>query len=995
MTPMNASPPQTGPAPSPPRKRRWKRWILCGFALLFGLGAVLLATGYPQSRLIEYAIFRATGFSAQVEGEDLYPELRIGRLEVFSQTPETAPALSIEDLAVAYRLMSGTGRRIASVTARHVTVRADSELVARAGAIMRSAKPAAGPALTYVPERVSVPAIDAQLVLPSIVADISGVALDCRADSLESLSFELSGDDLSGRVELPLSGFATSLDGGAVRIAGSRDGSSVAIHIDRVLLPNLAEVEAVANAQLDGADVAVTLDVPDFRILGEGEKTVLLPAVEIPLTVGSLVMSDVHVEGTYVAALGRFVPSAARLTGKATAVRAGVDDRAWDMYSVSVAAQGAFPRYDADVTVNDALPMHLSAVFEEEAVTASLDIEKWPREEVLAVLPPQYRVYLDIFPALQHISAQAGATVRYPTFDAALSLAPEFDGGGPFTEPLRAQAKGSLGAPRAVSGDLTMRVDQGGISAVFLVDPAAPPRLDARLDGVNLARLAAVTRWAPLPEALARKVSGTVSAAVSGGGIAIATDLEGAPGPWGTELLNPMAASLHAAFRWDPATAAFQGDSLVVKAEDALTVQSNGWRMKLAPLEFEGVLKGKAGLPGLSPMASELGVGAEIRYQAPVSLRNDTLRLSLDAQSDYLQYGDFSFYEAPFHAAGKAAIELKQGTGKLSDVVVTYGDSSSLNVKEAALSLAPFHVGAPYEFASKLRLLMDAGLLESVEGNIAGHGEASWGENLVITSEYTLEAPLLVTGGSSVALGGVTLRGDLRVDQAVSATASVNAAKCVLAGVPLTNVTAPMTMKDGVIRMGSVAGEVFGGAVKGAASVDMTGESPVLQADMRLRNVDLALFSQKMLPLDYGLQGLVQGHIAARLTPDSLEDATVKLISSGDFAMNKALLQNVLLEYLRTMPGGEAMERISTDVLGENQWRAFDSASLDLKWAEDKMAGKANLRSANLNLEVDVNIDEGSMRQLLALQQEARLEDIENIRSEPVQQSNEPTEKNE
>ena len=83
----------------------------------------------------------------------------------------------------------------------------------------------------------------------------------------------------------------------------------------------------------------------------------------------------------------------------------------------------------------------------------------------------------------------------------------------------------------------------------------------------------------------------------------------------------------------------------------------------------------------------------------------------------------------------------------------------------------------------------------------------------------------------------------------------------------------------------------------------MTGESPVLQADMRLRNVDLALFSQKMLPLDYGLQGLVQGHIAARLTPDSLEDATVKLISSGDFAMNKALLQNVLLEYLRTMPG--------------------------------------------------------------------------------------------
>ena len=111
--------------------------------------------------------------------------------------------------------------------------------------------------------------------------------------------------------------------------------------------------------------------------------------------------------------------------------------------------------------------------------------------------------------------------------------------------------------------------------------------------------------------------------------------------------------------------------------------------------------------------------------------------------------------------------------------------------------------------------------------------------------------------------------------------------------------------------------------------------------------------------------------------------------------MNTARILNILLEYLRDVPGAQSIERISTEVLGEAAWRAFDSASLDLGWAGNKLAGTADLRSANLNLKIDVNVDEGSMRQILALQQEARLEDIENIRSEPVQQSDQPVQKNE
>jgi hypothetical protein len=141
-----------------------------------------------------------------------------------------------------------------------------------------------------------------------------------------------------------------------------------------------------------------------------------------------------------------------------------------------------------------------------------------------------------------------------------------------------------------------------------------------------------------------------------------------------------------------------------------------------------------------------------------------------------------------------------------------------------------------------------------------------------------------------------------------------------------------------------------------------------------------------MIPPDYALKGLAQGRITAKLTPGGLEDATVRLVSSGDFAMNKALLENVILEQLRAMRGAQAIERISADVLAEGDWQPFDSVRLDLQWVENKMTGTARFRSARLNLTIDLNIEEAAVREILALQQQARLEDIENIRAEPVQQ---------
>lgn len=987
---MDDSSPTPGPPSEPAPKRRWRRrllWAAAALLIALMLAAAILATGYPQARLVEYAIHRATGFPARAERVGLYPVFRIERLTVLQGD---VPALTIEGMAADYSLRPGATRRIPSVTAERIALRVDSELVSRITALTASSEPSAEPSLTFVPQHLSFEELEGQIVLPSVISDVAGIALECTVDSFQRLSFEVRGDTLSGHVELPLSGFATSLDGGYMHIAGAREGFAASLSTCQLLLPNLAEIEASASARLEGTSIHVTIDAPDFRIPGEGEKTVLVPGTDIPVTVGSLTVSDAHFEGMYLLVPGRFVPSAATLTGKATSVRIGVDDASWNLDTVDLAAQGDFPAYQLDLTVNDALPLQVSSTFEAEGIAASLTLPNWSREGLLTLLPVHYQAYLDVLPTLQHITAHADATLQFPGYDTTITLTPEFSGESPFAEPIRAQAKGSLGDSPTLSGDLIVRMDQGSVTAAVSAGPVAPFRVEAALDTVDPARLAAITPWAPLPEALARSVSGTLTAARSGDSLVLDANLVGAAAPWGTELVYPLGVTLEAKLRWDPATGTILGESLALRSEDALTITSDGWRVQSDPFTFEGTLRGKADLPRVSPAAADLALGAEIRFQAPVSLRDSMLTLSLDAQSDYFQFGDFSFYEAPFHATGNARLALDKASGTLRDFVLTYGDSSSLNVKEATLSLSPFQIEAPYELTSKLHLLVDAGLLESVEGVLRGSGRLDWRENLVLTSGYTLEAPLLVTGGSSVALGGIAADGDLAVDQTISSTAALNAAKCVLAGVPLTNVTAPLSLEDTLIRLDPVAGEVFGGTIRGTAAVDTSGESPVIQADMQFRNVDLELFTEKMVSADYAMKGLAQGRITARLTPDGLEDATVRMVSSGDFAMNKALLQEVLLPYLRDMPGGQAIERISAEVLGKDEWRAFDSAALELRWAGNKMVGTATFRSANLNLTVDLNIDEGSIRQMLELQQRARLEDIENIRAEPVQQKDEP-----
>ena len=100
--------------------------------------------------------------------------------------------------------------------------------------------------------------------------------------------------------------------------------------------------------------------------------------------------------------------------------------------------------------------------------------------------------------------------------------------------------------------------------------------------------------------------------------------------------------------------------------------------------------------------------------------------------------------------------------------------------------------------------------------------------------------------------------------------------------------------------------------------------------------------------------------------------------------MNRGMVKQLLLQEL-TRDITPKLTRIQEKIIGEEEQRPFDSASLEMQWENEALIGAAALRSSNLELTLDLSADEGSIRTAIESQQKMRLEDMLNFRAEPLQ----------
>ena len=128
--------------------------------------------------------------------------------------------------------------------------------------------------------------------------------------------------------------------------------------------------------------------------------------------------------------------------------------------------------------------------------------------------------------------------------------------------------------------------------------------------------------------------------------------------------------------------------------------------------------------------------------------------------------------------------------------------------------------------------------------------------------------------------------------------------------------------------------------------------------------------------------------------PGGVWDATVRLKSRGPVSVNRDLINQLLMsQYVKGFAGSEALQRMVSGVVGEDEQRAFDEVTLDLKMEAGRLAGRAQMRSEQLRLTMALTIDPETILNLLRMRQESGMKDFAGVTtktSEPTQEAQQP-----
>jgi hypothetical protein len=142
--------------------------------------------------------------------------------------------------------------------------------------------------------------------------------------------------------------------------------------------------------------------------------------------------------------------------------------------------------------------------------------------------------------------------------------------------------------------------------------------------------------------------------------------------------------------------------------------------------------------------------------------------------------------------------------------------------------------------------------------------------------------------------------------------------------------------------------------------------------DVSLEALDLEAFSHGLDVEDVQLTGIARGAGYVAWDLDGLQDMQLMIEAPEGLTIGRALLEQLLLsETLTSGLTASTVRIIREEVLGEKEAKAFDSARLDLHYRDGHFLGPLELRSSNLNLTIDLDVEERALADALALGSEA------------------------
>lgn len=300
-------------------------------------------------------------------------------------------------------------------------------------------------------------------------------------------------------------------------------------------------------------------------------------------------------------------------------------------------------------------------------------------------------------------------------------------------------------------------------------------------------------------------------------------------------------------------------------------------------------------------------------------------------------------------------------------------DRTTLTMEPGEISFQGAESQLGWTLRSDLTPLADLGYVEQTAGGevliegaiIGGAGDLS------VQFAGSIAADEVAVLGAAVE--GLDMQGSFTVSaNSLSGDGALRGAAVSYGSWDLGDLSVDLRASDGQLFCSAFEAAFLDGHIEGKGALTPFAPKMPGSADLTLESLDLAALSKRLDVEDVQLTGTAQGAGYAAWNLDGLVDLQLLLEAPEGLTIGRALLERLLLG--RTLTTGltaSTIRVIREDILGEAEAKTFDSARLDLHYRDARFVGPLELRSSNLNLTIDLDVEERALAEALALGGEA------------------------
>lgn len=972
-----------------PVRRRWiwlRRLLLVLLVALVGV-VVLMATGLPQRALLRAVLAASLGVRVEVGSVSTLGGVGISRLALYERgDTQGPPAVLVEGFALDYRLFSRGGRHVTTVALDRLDV--DLEKGQRIlPKKKRKAKPSKFNVESVIPEQIQIKSLNVQSTAPSYSFSAQGLTFQARIDSTREFDAALGGDDVKVSLWTRSGNFLREVGGGRVNIAFARSGGTTTVQPMEALLPGLLEL--AGSVRFSGRQVAVDVQKMTAQ---DVDLSLADPAdLAVPFGFKRIDMSGTRIQGDLM--VGAFNISVPETVVKLAAEGLILGPQGAEYYQGDLNVQlagtaGAQADYVLEATLNRGQKLTASLKGHHLASSGRASLEGWSREDVLAALPTNMRGGISYLPLLQRVnSANVDFEWKLPALKASGVVAADFVVNGE-QRPGRLTFTGEGPLMPADQRDFKVNAEAelaGGKVAVASQLAKGPAKTTLTLQDVDPAQWLYTLNERDMLNDLISKFNGTVVVEPGDGPqkMRASVDLKAAPFGYGP-IVTPEGKTLSIAGNIEAGLGTFgyvKGPELALQIDEDNQLLLRNWNFPMQDFAMSGDVQFRLALTMLEHLLPGSGLRGQVALQGPLKNDRGFMNLEFTGTIEGLGYKDYAApYGVPIDAKGIFSFDNLNGrlTGRNFNLALPEGTSLASDGWTFTGSTGQFTM--PFTLKTDFKPLEPMGLLDQAEGGAGtATGTVSYGrDGARIDSKFEAAAAAIVVGGALAVLTGVTATGTFANEPGgpVRGHSSVKAANIAAMGAVFDQVEGPVTLEGGTLRAPELKGTLYGGSATADIEAQMLAENLPVRVRARAADVDLGLFTGTLGVPAVQMTGLASGEATLALAyPAGIQDLKVNLVSSKHFSVSAYLVERLLaMQFAKQYASERQLEKVRAKIVGKESQRPFDSGQLVLNYQGDRIGGQASLKSKDLDLTVDLQMDTEAFFSALKLAQEARVE---------------------